>query len=357
MMSLNFIFASFVIVQQAVLTKEMNFKSLMIRDLAAVVTSGVVGIWLALKGYGVWSLVYQLLVFTMMNGILLWVLSAWKPKLIFSFPAIKEIFHYSAHMTGFSILNYVARNIDYLLIGKFLGAELLGYYTLAYKLMLYPLQNISWTVGRVMFPAFSKIQSDLEKVRFNYMKMVKVISLITFPMMLGLFIVAPEFINVVYGPKWYVTAGLIRVLCFCGLLQSVSTTSGNIYMSQGKVKLQFKITFFSTIFAAAAIALGLRWGLTGVVSLYLFYTVIMFHVTLFTVARIIELKFKLLYSVVAEVFIKSILVFLVLLSIKRIFQIHSLPLLILLIVPGILFNLFLIKDILKDDGFIPARFV
>ena len=181
--SLNFFFSSFVIIQQTILTKEMDFRKLAIRDVVAVIIAGIVGVVLAYNGFGVWSLVFQSLVFTLADVVLLWTVSSWRPKFSFAMADIKDIFHFSANLTGFNIVNYFARNVDQLLIGKFLGAQALGFYSLAYKLMLYPLQNISWVIGKVMFPAFSKIQQDLEKVRNSYMKMTRVISFITFPLM------------------------------------------------------------------------------------------------------------------------------------------------------------------------------
>ena len=199
MVAFNFLFSSFAIIQQTILTKAMDFKSLAIRDIIAMILAGIVGITLAYHGFGVWSLVYQLIAYTIINVFLLWILSPWRPKLEFDITDIKDIFHFSSNATGFNILNYFSRNIDQLLIGKFLGSEVLGYYSLAYKIMLYPLQNISWVIGKVMFPAFSKIQNDLEAVRTSYFKMLKSISLITFPLMAWLFCVAPEVVDVLLG--------------------------------------------------------------------------------------------------------------------------------------------------------------
>ncbi len=268
-LSFNFIFVSFAIVQRTILTKDMNFKALAIRDTLAFIISGILGIYLAYNGYGVWSLVYQLFSFTIINSILLWVISKWRPKFIFSISAIKDILSFSLNLTGFNIVNYFARNIDQLLIGKFLGAQALGLYSLAYRIMLYPLQNISIVVSRVMFPAFSKIQLDLENVRNIYLKMVKAISLITFPLMFGLFTIAPELINVILGPKWRAVVILIKIFCVCGMIQSICAISGNIFLSQGRADIPFKVGVIGAIIIFVCIAIGLQWGVLGVV---LFYT-------------------------------------------------------------------------------------
>ena len=286
--SLNFIFASFTVIQQAILMKEMDFKSLAIRDIGAVVASGVIGVSLAYAGFGVWALVYQFLTFTLFNSILLWIFSKWRPGFTFSLSAIKDIFNFSANMTGFLVLNYFARNVDYLLIGKFLGAEALGYYTLAYKLMLVPLRNISEVIGKVMFPAFSRIQDDLDKVRTAYQKMVKAISLVTFPMMLGLFAIAPEFVNVVFGQKWEPVIMLLRIFCFCGMFQSIGTTVGNILLSQGRADLHLKLQILGTAIVIGSILIGLRWGINGVAFCYTVQTVVWTHFILYITNRIIR---------------------------------------------------------------------
>ncbi|MFA5499529.1 MAG: MOP flippase family protein [Candidatus Omnitrophota bacterium] len=284
--SINYFISSFVVIQQTILTKEMDFKSLAIRDIIAIVLSGGIGIYMAFHGFGVWSLVIQSVTFTLFNAILLWALSSWRPKYQFAKSDIKDIFGFSANLTGFNIINYFARNIDQLLIGKFLGAQALGYYSLAYKLMLYPLQNIAWVISKVMFPAFSKIQDSLEKVRRTYLKTVKAIALIAFPVMLGLFAVAPEFVNVVFGNKWSEAIPTIRILCICGLFQSIGTTVGMIYLSMGRAGLQLKLQFLGTILVIVCVLIGMRWGINGVALFYTLQSVIWIIINLHIVSKL-----------------------------------------------------------------------
>ena len=266
--SVNYFISSFVVIQQTILTKEMDFKSLAIRDIIAVVLSGGIGIFMAYYGFGVWSLVFQSVTFTLFNAILLWFLSPWRPKYQFAKSDIKDIFGFSANMTGFNIVNYFARNIDQLLIGKILGAQALGYYSLAYKLMLYPLQNISWVIGKVMYPAYAKIQNELEKVKSAYLKMIKAVSLVSFPLMFWLFAAAPEFIIVLLGPQWKEIIILLRIFCLCGMVQSINTTVGNIILSQGKAGLQLRLGALGALCAAASVILGIKWGIIGIAISY-----------------------------------------------------------------------------------------
>ncbi len=351
-LSITFLISSFGIVQQAVLMKKMDFRGLMIRDISAVVIGGIAGIAAALNGYGVWSLVLQQIVFTIVNSFALWWFSPWKPKWKFSFQAIRQLFHFSANTTGFQVVNYVARNIDYLLIGKFLGADSLGVYTLAYKLMLVPLQNISWVVHRVMFPAFSKIQGQLEKIRVNYLLLVKAIALMAFPIMVSLFVLAPEFVVLVYGEKWLEVVNLIRILCFCGLLQSISTTAGIIYMSQDRVDTLLRLAVANTAVIAGMIAFGLHYGLNGVAGFYLAGTTLTSHVTLYMVCKLIQLPFSIFYRNLAGLMARAFLLLCVLLLAKSLIQADSILKLIVIGVIGAITHLVLSRDILLAEGWL-----
>jgi PST family polysaccharide transporter len=312
----NFFISSFVIIQQTILTKEMEFKKLAVRDILAVIISGVIGIFLAYHGFGVWSLVYQSIAFTLINGIFLWTVSSWRPKFIFAKQDINDIFRFSANLTGFQIANYFSRNIDQLLIGKFLGPQALGYYSLAYKLMLYPLQNISWVISKVMFPAFSKIQHDLGRVRRSYLKMIRAISLFSFPLMIGLFVLAPEFVKVVYGSQWEPIIILIRIFCVCGAFQSIGSTIGNILLSQGRADLQLKLQLLGTPIVIASVFIGLNWGIVGVAACYTLQSILWVQITLYITNKLINLSLKTFYVKFFSSFVFGIVLLIVLLLFK-----------------------------------------
>ncbi|MDD5546111.1 MAG: MOP flippase family protein [Candidatus Omnitrophica bacterium] len=319
--SVNFFLSSFVIIQQTILSKEMDFKKLAIRDILAVAISGIVGIYLAYHGFGVWSLVYQSVIFTLLNAILLWTVSTWRPKFVFAIQDIKDIFHFSANLTGFNVVNYFARNVDQLLIGKYLGAEALGYYALAYKIMLYPIRNISWVIGKVMFPAFSRIQNDIEKLRNAYIKEVKIISMVSFPAMLGMFAIAPDFVFLILGHKWQPAILLIRILCFCGLTQSVSDSiSGNIRLSTGNSKLHLKIGIGNAFITIISVIIGLNWGIYGVAYLYTLFSILWSIYTNYITLKIIKLKLSDYYYELIKPMALSITLILLLLIIKRLFS-------------------------------------
>lgn len=291
-LSFNFLFGSFAIIQQALLLKSFEFKKLMLADVVSLILSGFIGIFLAYSGFGVWSLVIQSLANTLFRVISLWIVSSFRPKFLFDWNGVKNYFLFSFNVLGSNIINYFARNLDYLLIGKFLGPAQLGYYTLAYKLMLYPLKNITSVIAGVFFPAFSAIQDNKPKIKEAYLKGIQYIALLTFPLMLGLFAIAPEFIMVVYGKKWGPAIFVIRVLCFTGMCQSIGTTVGTIFLSCGRPDLQFKWSIFAVPLICIAIAIGLKWGINGVAVSYTAAELCLWLLSHVIANKLINLKMK-----------------------------------------------------------------
>ena len=285
-----FFISSFGIVQTALFTKAMNFKYIAIIETSTVFISGLAAIFLAYSGFGVWTLIWQQILFASLNILLLWFFSNWKPKFIFNWQKIKELLGFGLNLTGATFLNYFNRNLDNLLIGKFLGAVSLGYYNLAYRLLLFPLANISQVIGRVMFPSLSVIQDDKEKVKNTYIKATKMIATITFPLMIGLFIVAPQFIRVILGHQWIKVILLIQILSFVGLIQSLITTIGWIYQSQGRTDIMFRWNIFTTIVVIIAFIIGLKWKIEGVTITYAIATFLLAYPSFSIPFKLIDLK-------------------------------------------------------------------
>jgi PST family polysaccharide transporter len=268
-MSISFLFKSLSMVQNSLLIKELMFKKLAFLELTSTISASLIGISMAYLGYSVWSLVAQNVSMTFIYAAVIWITEHWKPQLHFNWDDIKSIINFSANLSGFTFVNYFARNADYLLIGKFLGATALGYYTLAYTIMLFPLSNISSVLSKVMFPVLSQIQHDNYKFKLLYLKSTKYIAFISFPMMLGLFAVADEFILVLFGTQWVPAIFLIKVFSFVGLTQSIVSTLGSIYLSKGRTDWMFRIGIITSTILVGAIAIGLQWGIKGVAVCYM----------------------------------------------------------------------------------------
>ncbi len=291
-LSFNFFISAFNVVQNALLHKNIDFKRLAVIETIAVLFSGIVGIVLALRGFGVWSLAWQALLLTFLTVVVMWISSSWRPKLQFDFVSIKEILGFSGNLLGFNVLNYWVRNFDNLIVGKFLGSIALGLYSKAYQLMLMPLNQVSNVVSRVMFPVLCSIKHDKSKVKTVYLRVIRSIALITFPLMIWLFVMSRHFVLGIFGEKWSDMIPIFRIFCLVGMTQSIGTTVGWIYNSQGRTDLQLKWGIFAAVVYLTSFILGLHWGVLGVAWAYCIsgYAILLYP-SLAIPGRLINLRF------------------------------------------------------------------
>ncbi len=288
----NFIFGALKIVPNAVLRKNLDFRKLALINLSALLVSGMVGITMAMYGYGVWSLVCQSLLFSGLLSVFLWCVCAWKPGWHFSYAALKDLWKYSINLAGFTTINYWERNADNLLIGKLLGHSSLGIYSRAYSIMLMPLNLISRGISKVMFPALSQIQNNKPRVANVYLRTTRMIALITFPMMAGLLMTADHFVLVLFGSHWQEMIPIVQCFSIVGMLQSIGAFNGNIYLSQGRSDLQLKIDGTLGILRIVAIIFGIYWGVMGVVYAYSIFSIIVFYPSVLMAVSLVDLDFK-----------------------------------------------------------------
>jgi O-antigen/teichoic acid export membrane protein len=291
LLSLTFLIGSPVIVMRAQFAKELNFRGLSIIQLIAAAASGVLGVSLALLGYGVYALVGQLLGSAACYTILIWVYSDWRPRWLFSWSAIRELMGFSIGVIGGNSLNYWVRNADKLLIGKFLGAANLGLYSMAYTIMSLPMSQITTVLAKVMFPTLSVIQAHRGRTRMIYLRSIAVIGLLAFPAMLGLIVVADDFVIAIFGEQWQEMIPTLRLLCLGGLLQSVNSTVGWIYKSQGRSDIQFWWILFNGILTFIAVGIGINWGINGVAIAYAVRIFLTTWLNFYIPGRLINMSF------------------------------------------------------------------
>ena len=265
---------SFGIVQTALLIKKLDFRRLAFIEISSVLISGAAAVTLAFLGFGVWSLVWQAIVAAIINTAFVWLFFEWKPKPVFKPAAVKGLFGFGMPLVGFNLVNYFSRNFDNMIIGKFLGAGPLGFYDLAYKILLFPVQNIAQVIGRVMFPSMSLVNHDMKKVRLGYFTAVRAIALVTFPLLIWIFIMAHEIIYCFFGRVWADSVPVLRVLSLVGILQSVATINGTVYQSLARTGLQFKIGMIFSSVLCVSFVIGLRCGIVGVAACYAAATLI-----------------------------------------------------------------------------------
>ncbi len=319
-LSLSFVIGSFTGVQGALFIKKLNFKTLTIIGLIANVASLIIGIIAAMKGLGVYSLIIRIMAGTILSAILTWNISQWKPKLVFSIEELKKVFHFTTNLTGFTFINYFSTNFDNFLIGKFLGASSLGIYNMAYNIMLYPLQNISSVLIKVLFPAFSRIKNDNEKFKKGYLRVIFFIALVSFPLMTGLMATSDIFVSVVFGEKWHNLATLLLILAPVGMMQAIRRTLGSIFMAKGNVKTMFRIGSINAVIIVISFIVGIPFGTEGVALSYTIANIIISYPNLAISWRQIDLSVREGLSEIFPIFLFSIIMGLGVVFLGRIFE-------------------------------------
>ncbi|MEW6513529.1 MAG: MOP flippase family protein [Pseudomonadota bacterium] len=288
--ALTMVLAGISVVPLSILGRDMRFADLTKSQVAGTLCGSTAAIALAWSGFGVWSLVAQPIVGSSVVLAMVMKQVGWLPSLEFSLSSITQHMRFGGGVLGANLITYVQRNTDSLLIGKYLGSGPLGYYQMAYQLMLFPLQQVSSVMVRVLFPTLSQLQHDLPRLRSAYLKAISAIALITFPMMMGLFAVAEDFIIVVLGEKWLPMLPVLQILAWVGMMQSVATTVGTIYLSVGAIRKAFLLSLGTTPLLVGALIAGLPWGIQGVAISYALISFSIFYLTLFLAFRLISLS-------------------------------------------------------------------
>ena len=267
-LALTFIVTALGSTQKALLTRELDFRSLEVRLMLSTLLGAAFAIVAAARGFGAWALVLQQVVIAVSSTILLWVASPWRPRLVFSTTALRRLVGFSANVFGTRLLFYTSKNADNILVGRFLGAASLGAYSIAYNLMLAPIERIAGPVQDVLFPAFSRMQDDVRAVAELWLRANRMIAAFSVPALLGFALVAPEFVSVVLGAKWNAAVPVIQILACVGVLQSVQRLNSSVLQARDRTGTLFRFSIVAAVANVIAFAVGLRWGIVGVAACY-----------------------------------------------------------------------------------------
>ena len=231
---ISFFIASFSIVPRAILFRQIKQRELAIMAILSLLVSGTVGIVMAYNGMAFWGLATQTITFNLMVSIISWIFSGWKPSFQFTFAPIREMFGFSSKMLITSIFNQVNNNIFSLVLGKIYTKVEVGTYTQANKWNTMGASTITGMVQGVAQPTFVEVGDDLERLRRAFSKMLRFTCFVSFPVMFGLSLVAPEFIVTLIKEKWLPSAHLMQILCIGGAFLPIATLYFNLIISRGK---------------------------------------------------------------------------------------------------------------------------
>ena len=281
---------------------------------------------LAFKGFGVWSLVIPELIVAPIKRIGFWILCSWRPTGIPKLAHCRAIFSYGKHILGNSVMTYLNINADYALIGKFLNSSLLGIYTFAYNFANLPVSTITWVITEVAFPAFSKLQKEIEHLRSAYLKMVKQISLISFPVAFGLMILAPELIPTVFGDKWAEAIIPFQMLLIFGAARSIASPGGQLLFAIGRPDIVMKYSLVETPFTIGALILGIKiGGLVGLAAIFSVVSTISCMIFLYISTSQVGIQYGALLKTTLPALLSSCVMFILLLALKPLMIANNFP--------------------------------
>jgi len=262
----GFILSAFGNTHFTLLQKKMAFKILSILDFGLTLLRISFAVLMVLGGFGFWSLILPELFVKPVRMIALWKLEPWRPRFNLSFVHWRDIFKFGKFVFGTTIIRYLNINGDFLIIGKVLGAASLGLYKFGYGLANWPVENIVWIFGRVMFPAFAHLQHNIKEMQRLYIRVAETLSIVSFPLLLGLFALADILIPAVYGNKWMPAVLPLKIIIAFTTVRSIATLGGQILMALGQPGKEFKMNACQVIPLLAAVFIGSRFGIVGVAA-------------------------------------------------------------------------------------------
>ena len=272
-------------VSKALMERESRFQEVARIEILSAVFGFAAALLAAWNGLGVYSLVLQVLTVTAVSTLLIWNVFHWRPSLTWNQAEFRKVWRFSANLTGFDIANYLHRNADTMLVGRFLGATDLGWYNMAYSVMLFPLKNLTWMINRALLPVYAR--QDRETLGAYYLKMLSQLTLISAPVLCGLWAVRTPLVQLVLGDKWLPVAAVLTWLLPTGFIQCFVSTAGPIFMATGRTDVLRNLGFCLLPLWLIAFIGGLRYGVVGVAAAYFFATLLsMIPVFYFTLKEI-----------------------------------------------------------------------
>ncbi len=278
-------------VPAALMEKNMQFKQISIIEIGMAVIYSASAVIFALLKFGVWSLVYAYILKTLYQNTLTFIYAKWRPKFQFDKKIVLEMFHFGKFLFLGGIIWFLKMNLDNMLVGKILGVTALGLYAVAFNIANFGSDYFGGKVYKVIFPAFSQIQSDKNDLKRAFLKTLKFISIFAFPFFIGIFFLGNEIIKIIYGKQWAEAIPVLRVLAFAGLFNTLTAAVGSLWVACGNSKSGFWFSVIQVVLFVLLVApLAKLYGLVGVGFVVALSSVIAIIVFLPFTMKLIDLK-------------------------------------------------------------------
>ena len=266
-MALIVLFEALRIVPDALLVKEMMFGRRVLPTVVASLGGIAVSLGMAVQGYGVWSLASGAVTVSLLHLLGIGMVCpewGWLRKRPWNGAIVGHLMHFGSRNLLAWVVQYFYNNFDDMVVGKMLGAKQLGFYTQGFGLSNMAVTSVSAVINSVLLPAYSKISEEKERLASAYLKSFQLVSVLTVPLAMGIFIVAPEAVIVLIGEKWRETIPVIQVFAFMSLVRPLSGSTSPLFMSLGFPNYNLRTALVQAISLTLLIFPLLRWGIAGV---------------------------------------------------------------------------------------------
>lgn len=245
------------------LTIALDFKTMAKISVPANLLTGILGLWMAYSGYGVWALVYPNLIVGIFNVFMYWWYVRWLPSLVFSWKSFKAMFSYGSKLLASSLLDTIYGNISIIVVGKFYSAAQLGLYSKAFGLASLPSSNITGIMQKVTFPVLSSIQNEDKRLESAYRRFIRMSAFIVFPLMLGLSAVADPFVRILLTDKWEGTIYFFQIICFAMMWYPVHAINLSLLQVKGRSDFFLKLEVIKKIQGLIILSITIPMGLVA----------------------------------------------------------------------------------------------
>ncbi|TRO83355.1 lipopolysaccharide biosynthesis protein [Trichloromonas acetexigens] len=267
-LSSNFFINGMTVQHSALLNRQMKFYALAKIQVLSTLIGIASAIVAAKYGLGYWALVINSVVTSVASAIGAWLSSGWMPGIPRKSAEVKAMVKFGSDLVGFNVVNYFSRNLDNILIGRYHGSAELGFYSKAYQLLMMPITNLRDPMNKVAMPALSRLQDDPEEYRDYYKKYVSILSFVTMPLVVFLFIFSSTIIKIFLGDKWLLASDLFRILAIVSFMQPATSTRGLVLLTTSQSRKYLFVGFVSSIIVCASFVIGVNWGARGVAIAY-----------------------------------------------------------------------------------------
>jgi O-antigen/teichoic acid export membrane protein len=289
-LSVVFVLAALASIPQALLRRDLAFRELAVRGLVGTLAGGVVGVAMALAGWGVWSLVGQIVTNVAVGTVVLWVACPWRPSRAVSRSSLGGLVRFGSNILGERVALFASRRADDFLIGLVLGAIALGLYTAAYRILLLLTEVIIWTIEGVAFPLFSRLHGEAERIRRAFHTVTQLCLAVATPAFLALAVLAPELTRAAFGSQWMGAAPVMQVLALVGIPHAVTYFNKAVVNAAGRPNLSLRVAVLTAVVNVVGFVLVVRWGILAVATSYVVCGYLLTPVSVWSVSRVLDLE-------------------------------------------------------------------